>query len=645
MGSELPAGFTLDGPATPQSVALPPGFTLDQQQNAPDVSGQAAQDAIIRGMPFSGGDFGVGAFQSLREMGHGIAERLAESFDPEGQLGIKDKVLKEFQNQEKAYNQLYNQPSSLAAPNKKPILQTMGEIAGGNLPFAALPEIKFGSKLATLGAAGLEGAAIGATVPQGEGDSGATAPLIGAGSALLMRFPVGWLMNKAINKAANAPELRSVIDQMRIPKAEIDQNGPYGAIKNLADNADKFPPGSPEAIQAGKAKAFVNTIESKMGTLDAALALRADVGGKFLNNTVKAGQLYAKRDGIADAMGPINTAPLFAQLKAITEKPVNTINLGSNSGAVNKVLSVLGNESAPRASLGTSSFYADKPDVKMMLGALNQNKITYSTLSAMRDSFSKAANDAQGDPASAVYSELSKAIDNFQQDFAKSQGGDLAKADAAARDYYKNNVVPYKDEGLAKLLSDKTVNSGEIYKMFVSYTKDDPEQAARLYKLISPSGQSAVKAGIYGDALSAATDRNGYTDPVLVRHFIDSIPNASSNYLTSPEDKKILEGLANLLSVDAAPLGKGNIYYQRYLQAYGLENMATGELGRGLKQITMPYFYNQLLNGIYRTPKMKDYLLAAEKLNPNSPDAAKVALKFAEMVRQMGVHDAAEAGQ
>jgi hypothetical protein len=371
-----------------------------------------------------------------------------------------------------------------------------------------------------------------------------------------------------------------------------------------------------------------------MDTPTAALALRSDVGGKYLSNSVEATRLYQARNAIGDTLGPIDTQPLSDQIHTILSDPGNQLKLGSNAATVKQVVSVLDSAGPNLSGLkgGDLNFVKNNPQA-MQQFAGTPSQLTYSNLADMSDSIHGAARAAQGDPASVVYRQLANTIDGYLSDLSQKTGGKLAAADSAANSFYKNKVIPYQEKGIAQSLSDPTVNSNDIYKHFVSYSQDDPEQGRRLFNLMSPSGQQAVKAGIFSDALTAATDNTGYTDPALVKKFMDAIPNATGNYIKG-QDMQMLTGLNNLLKAGAKPLGEGNTFYQRYMQMYGLENVGMGEFGKGSRQIVSPAFYNWLYAWAYKTPRMKDFWLAASKLNPDSPEAARAVVKFSRMVNQ-----------
>lgn len=638
MADSVPEGFTLDKPQT-HDLSVPEGFTLDK----PSIPGTEDQSSFendlksimtMQGVPEPLHNTVIGLVQGLRDLGHGVSER-AVALGNAGVnslpipdiaknviTGSQNQTVNDMQAQEHAFEMLHPSDSVVPGVNDSTAID-LSRSAAHIIPYFVAPEGK-----------ALVGNIIGgASQPMQPGENPLTSPISSAAlyGATALPFSV---LNKAIIKGYNSGALRDTIKSMGIPKAEIDANGPYGAIKNLADNADSFPPGSPEAIQAGKAKAFVNTIESKIDTPTAALALRSDVGGKYLANSVQATRLYQVRNALGDSLGPLDTQPLSEQINLIMSKPENQLNLGSNAGTLRQVMSVLDRAGPDLSGLkgGDLAFVKSNPQALAQYAGQGV-KLSYSDLAAMSDSMRAAAKSAQGDPAGIVYKQVADKIDGYLSDLSQRTGGKLAKADSEANAYYKSNVVPFKEKGIATALSDPQMNSQDIYKHFVSYSQDDPEQGARLFKLMSPSGQQAVKAGILGDALSAATDATGFTDPALVKHFLDSIPNATSKYITG-DDAKMLQGLNNLIQAGAKPLGPGNIYYQRYMQAYGVENLAMGNVGKGTRQLISPAFYNFLLNQVYRTPRMKDFWLAASKLTPDSPQAAAAVTKFNRMVQQ-----------
>lgn len=605
-----------DLPAYEDTQSYLPTYDETIPQGIPGTANQGSFEETIRQLlpnaPKSVTNSLIGLAQGLRELGHGVGERVIQGANaiegaPQANMAPNPDI-QNMQAQEQQFNQLH--PNSVMTP--EPGLN-LGREAGHIAPyFAGGP---------------LEGAlAGGLSQPERPGENPLTSPATSLVATGALALPIG-ILNKAIVKGYNSGALRDTIDSIGIPKVDLNKQGAYQAIKDFASN-----PANAESKQFGKASNFVNTIEDKASNPTFALALRSDVGGKYLQNSVKANELYATRDALGDKLGPIDASPLLDKIQGILEQPQNIINLGGRTSIANRGVRVLQQSGVPSSIQSDISGWG--PDAtSQVLSTLDRKNLSYSDLSSLRSAFQGAASKMQGNPASTVYSQLGKAIEDYQSEIASKGPKELASADSFAKTYYKNNVVPYEERGIAKSLGDKTVNSEDIYKIFANYTQDNPEQITRMMRLTSPDGQQAIRSGFLGDAISASTNRNGYIDPVMLRNFTDSSPNLVKAYL-EPKDQAFLKGIQNLVSTDAKSFGDSAIYYQRYMQLSGAENVAMGEFSKGSHQIVMPVVYNQLMKFIYRNQKLRDFMVASSKLNPSSPEAANAMVKFNRLLRQ-----------
>lgn len=652
--ADLPQGYTLD--TQTQQPGVPNGYILDSMPQTPvvDTSGQKNFESYIDAgaaalnLP-AGIDSAIkGAIQGVRELGHGAFEHLIPLADNPNQSGIGkygsvNEVYaneeKSMQAQEAAYNALH--PDSVV-PGVTDKTQAFAKGATKILPyFLGGPEGK------VLDTAGINVAA-GATQPMQPGENPLAGPLA-SGITGTLGFGASKIINFGLNKAANSSALRTMLTNLGADKATIDDKGMFGAIQDLASKADTFQPGTPDYIRGQQAKQFVSMIQQKLQAAQQAnapewqLAMRSDAGAKMLGNKLISDTLFQSRDQIAQEIGkqygPIDTSSLNMDLSKLVNIPSNAIKLGGVSRTLNQANSVLRqgmNATPPNVS---SYVMQQNPALAEALNAITSKQVDYSTLASIRTAIdSKAAELAQrGDTAAPVYAQASQKIDAFMDNYAKDKG-DLGKmlqtTDQQARSFYRNNVVPYNEKNLTADLVDPLKNSESIAKPFGNFEEDSPEQATRLKNLLTPQGQDAVRKGMIQTALSAATDDNGYIDAAVFKKGLDMTPNTRNVFFSNPQDKATIDGINNLIAINARTFGKSNNYYQKYMQAYGLENTMAGEFVKGAKQMTAPMFYNLLNKVVFESPTIKRFVQASGRLSEDSPQGLAAANQFSKMVNQ-----------
>lgn len=651
MGSNLPQGYSLD-PQT-QTPGVPQGYVLDAQSPSanvsPDTGNQANFENVLstvlgKDTPDWLKSIVQGGIQGARELGHGVTERIAPLFaqqaeeggDPNLAAGI-NQITPDMQAQEAAYNQLH--PNSVV-PGVTDKVQAAARSATKILPyFFAGPEAGLAKTVAISAGAG-------ALQPMQPGENAATSPITSA-----ITGGVGYagakIINFGLNKAANSSALKDMIGNLTTDKATVSDKGIYGAIQDLAAKADTFQPGTPDYIRGQQAKQFVATIQSKLQAAQQAnapewqLALRSDAGARMLGNKLISDTLFQSRDQIAGEIskqyGPIDTTPLNKALSDLVSQPANAIKLGGVTAPINRAQQVLRNgQNVPTVS---SYVMQQNPALAEALNSIAGKQVDYSTLASIRSAIdSKAAElSYKNDPASPVYAQASKAIDDFMDNYTKDKGDlgtMLRTTDQQARSFYRGNVVPYSENNMAAKLMDPMANSETIARPFGNFEDDSPEQATRLKSVLTPEGQDAVRKGMIQTAISAATDDNGYVDAAVLKKGLDMTPNTRNVFFSDPQDKATLDGLNNLIATGARTFGKSNNYYQKYMQAYGLENTMAGEFVKGAKQMTAPMFYNLLNKAVFESPTIKRFVQASGKLNPDSPQGLAAANQFSRMVNQ-----------
>jgi hypothetical protein len=209
---------------------------------------------------------------------------------------------------------------------------------------------------------------------------------------------------------------------------------------------------------------------------------------------------------------------------------------------------------------------------------------------------------------------LKGAIEKDMEEFATANGPELADAWRHADRIYKRQVAPYKDRALAAALADESPEKAA--RFFTS--KGDPVTKAKIFKALDPKGQAAVRSGLLGEALDAATnpERGVEGVPFSPAKFASYLERAKDSVVVAFPglDGVALKGLERVMRhVDRAGTVGANPMTGQVLEEtlMGMQSIRQQALGKLEKKTLLKY---------YTTPAGKRALLQASELEPGSQE-------------------------
>lgn len=319
--------------------------------------------------------------------------------------------------------------------------------------------------------------------------------------------------DKALKAAENTTEL--------FKKEMINENfnGPEGLseIKKIAQGGSK---------RAKAAQSLLEDIQSSGEDWNYILKTSGNV--KLLNNKIKADKLYDKVTELSEPYGPVK---LNSTMKSIN----NSLKELKETPTINKS-EIKAIEGIKKDLMRDLSFDTVRNNVRKIIN----NKIT---------DYSKGENSLVGKTGVQYFQEIKNSIDRDLDVFATSHGTDLKNAWKAADNYYKYNVVPYKDRSLVKALK-KESNPDEIFRMFIKNGGSEGDygtgRAQKLYGALDDKGKSAVRYGMMKKAAEHAIDETKSFSPAKYATALEKL-EASRGIFFKGTSRAEIDGLIKFM--------------------------------------------------------------------------------------------------
>lgn len=209
------------------------------------------------------------------------------------------------------------------------------------------------------------------------------------------------------------------------------------------------------------------------------------------------------------------------------------------------------------------------------------------------------------------------AVEQDMEDFAKSNGPELATAWRDADRVYKTQVAPYKDRALATALADESPEKAA--RFFLS--KGDPYTKGRIFGALDPKGQAAVRSGLLQEAMDAGTKvergADGITfSPAQFAGWLER-NNDALNTAFKGSDRWALDGLEKVMrhvdrsgNVGANPM-TGQVLEEALKDAHNMTTIGAASKALG-------WLDKRAMLKLYTTPEGKRLLLQASELEPGS---------------------------
>ena len=376
-------------------------------------------------------------------------------------------------------------------------------------------------------------------------------------------------------------------------KAAVDSEGWQG-VDDLVAAVER------KGKRSGEAQALLTAIENSGEDWQKIAKNSGNL--KLLVNKLKADQLYDTAEAIARQYGPVKVDKLSGSIKS------NVSNIQRTLGADDSIVPYLEKIQAgidEGKGLDFASLRQTRSILNRKISGLNKPNA--------------AVQDADG--ARSALQNVVKALEKDLDKYANSHSSGLRNSWKQATEFYKTNVVPYKDKELGKVLADE--DPAALGRLFAG--KDTFEQR-KLFNAIGTKGQKAIQWGLIDDAISAGEKtQRGAMAPTFsaaqAASKLESILNRGTHDVAfgSNPDKWAVKGLARILrTIDKSdtiawipPTGES-------VERLGSDAMKGQLTTLGVVEKATNWISKERLFQLYTNPKGRALLQRASSLEPGS---------------------------
>ena len=244
-----------------------------------------------------------------------------------------------------------------------------------------------------------------------------------------------------------------------------------------------------------------------------------------------------------------------------------------------------------------------------------------SDLGNMISDYYKGTNAATGSKGVQVLQGIKGALEGDLQNFTNNNGPEIAAAAKKADSIYKNQVVPFKDQIIAK-----AVKSSEPDQIFKTIVAAGPDRAQKFYNTLDANGQAAVRSQIVKNAFDAATQQDGVFSPAKFAQSLEKVKGQTGVFFKG-NDKWELDGFTNLMRhiQRAGQVNENPTNGQRLVQGLILGEGGGAALGAmaghpgALVAPAASMGAARAFTSLVSSPGGKRLLLSASDLAPSSP--------------------------
>lgn len=374
-----------------------------------------------------------------------------------------------------------------------------------------------------------------------------------------------------------------------------------GAVsKKIGTAAESLGPlgtGSGRGVQAEAAKAAAGELVEQYATKsgdDVPVLIQKGLQAKLAGLKRGAGNLYARVDKALAGSGPVDDAA-FKQV--IATRIAKERQLGS---------------AADEATIATLERYLNAPagdfaHMRAIRSALGDDIAGYYT--------GKGAGSV-GKRGATALQEAKDALDAAMEAHAKKTGGAAYDAWRKADQFYRTNIVPFKEAGFKDLA--KTAEPEKVWRYLLA--NNTGSRAVRMYNGLDRAGRSAVKYGLVREAMENATGPKGTFSPARFAKYIEDHDQAVATFFKGAERQDI-DGFVNLMRhieragqfAENPPTGNRLIPYlvggAAVMEPTAAASIAVGGLG---------------VRYLFQTQPGRGMLIAASKMKPGSPELERL---------------------
>lgn len=365
-------------------------------------------------------------------------------------------------------------------------------------------------------------------------------------------------------------------------------------VGTLTDNLGSLGTGAGREIQGKAAQSAARELvdDYAVASDDVPMLIQQGLQRRLAGLRKGASALYARVDQALAPNGPVDVSAVKA---AITARIAKERQLGSV---------------ADESTIKTLEKYLDAPDgdfahwrkLRSVLGADISDYYT-----------GKGAIGSRGVDA---LQEIKTLLDDAMAAHAKKAGGRGYAEWRRADEFYRSNIVPFKEAGFRDL-----VKTGEPEKAWRYLLANNTEsRALRLYNGLDRKGREAVKFGLLRAAEEAATTPKGTFSPARFAKYLEDHDKAIGVFFRGSQ-KADIDGFRNLMRhieragqyAENPPTGNRLVMPLLGGAAYISPEMATGIAGSGLAT-----------RALFQTQRGRNFLLLAAKLKPGTPEMARL---------------------
>lgn len=439
----------------------------------------------------------------------------------------------EFSQEAQAERELY-QRAKAQEPSFRQMQMGGSELLGEALPYAAIPGAAAGAALpARIGAGMGAGLAVGATqfVPPSTLDAArarvaaaSRGALLGGGTVLGLE-PLRMGASKA--QGVLSSHEQAITDQAQkldVPLSAGDiRGGPMTKLETMMEAVPVVGMGRYRAKQQTKAQSAAETVTKDF--TDRINASWEDVAKTSLNRRLDnlkktADTLYSRVSAKADPLGAFSPTTTLNSIDELLWKEKQAIMPdGQLVGVLEKM----------KENLQKGGTFSQLRDFR-------------SGVSDMISDYYAGSNALVGARGVGKLQQLRESLNGDLEFFAQQQGGDILKSWKAADTFYKQKVVPFREEALIRRLAQENDPTAS-YKLFLSAAKQKPDT---LYKSLGPKGRSAIKAGILNDALEGALSEKTGFSPAKFALALEKRQNEVGVFFKG-QDKAEIDGLIKVM--------------------------------------------------------------------------------------------------
>ena len=438
----------------------------------------------------------------------------------------------EFSQEAQSERELYERAKAQESPLRR-FQMGAGELIGETAPYAAIPGAAAGATLPTrIGAGMAAGGLIGATqfVPPGTDPlksrvGGAGLGALTGGATVLGLEPLRMGASKMEGVVPPSEQaLMPQADKLGVPLSMGDiRGGPGTKLETMLEAVPVVGMGRYRAKQQTKAQQAAETVTKDF--TDRINASWEDVAktslNKRLDNLKKtADTLYSRVSAKADPLGIVPTPG--------TIKTIDDVIAAEQAAIVpdKRLVAVL---DKMRGGLDRGGNFSQLRDFR-------------SGVSDMISDYYAGSNALVGARGVGKLQQLRDSLNADMEAFATQQGGDILRSWKAADTFYKQKVIPFREEALIRRLAQENDPTAS-YKLFLSAAKQKPNT---LYKSLGPKGRSAVKAGILNDALEGALSEKTGFSPAKFALALEKRQNEVGVFFKG-QDKADIDGLIKVM--------------------------------------------------------------------------------------------------